>query len=216
MLARFVRVFVTTCVLLVAIVAVALDGQGNAARAATLTPRASSTGPRCTFNGSSLPLITGVSNGSKIAVSCSGLPALHPYLVVGTSLLLAIDPGGQAAHHRPDRVSGCSERGAGRAQRDRSRVGGLPNLRYFGKPQCQLDGADVPASRSKCILSAHTTGVQLRIDRLRAGDDRSHQLQACCGRKRRVRVLGVPIPSAEPDARPLGFDGRSPSECLGQ
>jgi len=38
------------------------------------------------------PLVTGVSNGSKIALSCSGLPALHPYLVVGASLLLAIDP----------------------------------------------------------------------------------------------------------------------------
>jgi len=92
MLARFVKVFVTTCVLMVAIVAIVVDGQGNAARAATVAPRASSTGPQCTFNGSSLPLVTGVSNGSKIAVSCSGLPALHPYLVVGASLLLAIDP----------------------------------------------------------------------------------------------------------------------------
>lgn len=92
MLARFVRVFVTTCVLLVAMAAIAVDGQGNAARAATVAPRASSTGPQCTFNGSSLPLVTGVSKGSKIAVSCSGLPALHPYLVVGASLLLAIDP----------------------------------------------------------------------------------------------------------------------------
>ena len=92
MLTRFVRVFVITSVLLVAIGTIALDGQANGARAATVTPRASSTGPQCTFNGSSLPLITGVSSGSKIAVSCSGLPALHPYLVVGASLLLAIDP----------------------------------------------------------------------------------------------------------------------------
>jgi len=33
-----------------------------------------------------------VSAGSKIAVSCKGLPPLHPYLFVGTSLVLAIDP----------------------------------------------------------------------------------------------------------------------------
>jgi hypothetical protein len=33
-----------------------------------------------------------VSAGSKIAISCTGLPALHPYLFVGTSLLLGIDP----------------------------------------------------------------------------------------------------------------------------
>jgi hypothetical protein len=33
-----------------------------------------------------------VSAGSKIAISCKGLPPLHPYLFVGTSLLLGIDP----------------------------------------------------------------------------------------------------------------------------
>ena len=54
--------------------------------------QAVTTGPQCTFNGSALPLVTGVSAGSKIAVSCSGLPPLHPYLLVGTSLVLAIDP----------------------------------------------------------------------------------------------------------------------------
>ncbi len=53
---------------------------------------AASTGPQCTFNGSSTPLLTGVSAGSKIAVSCTGLPALHPYLLVGTSLVLPLDP----------------------------------------------------------------------------------------------------------------------------
>lgn len=50
------------------------------------------TGPQCTFNGSALPLVTGVSAGDKLAVSCTGLPPLHPYLLVGTSLVLAIDP----------------------------------------------------------------------------------------------------------------------------
>ena len=53
---------------------------------------AATSGPQCTFNGSSLPLITGVSAGSKIAIDCTGLPALHPYMLVGTSLVLAIDP----------------------------------------------------------------------------------------------------------------------------
>ena len=36
--------------------------------------------------------MTGVSAGSKIAVSCTGLAPLHPYMLVGTSLVLAIDP----------------------------------------------------------------------------------------------------------------------------
>jgi hypothetical protein len=53
---------------------------------------AASTGPQCTFNGSSIPLLTGMSKGSKIAVKCTGLPALHPYLLVGTSLVLPLDP----------------------------------------------------------------------------------------------------------------------------
>jgi Big-like domain-containing protein len=56
------------------------------------SPAAASTGPQCTFNGSSLPLLTGVSKGTKIAVSCTGLPPLHPYMLVGTSLVVAIDP----------------------------------------------------------------------------------------------------------------------------
>ena len=30
--------------------------------------------------------------GEKVAISCTGLGALHPYLVMETSLLLAIDP----------------------------------------------------------------------------------------------------------------------------
>src|SRR6202035_1470667 len=60
--------------------------------ATAMASQAASSGPQCTFNGSSLPLVTGVSAGSKIAISCKGLPPLHPYLFVGTSLLLGIDP----------------------------------------------------------------------------------------------------------------------------
>ena len=66
---------------------------GGASSGATTPPApAASTGPACTFNGSTLPLITGVSAGSNIAVSCTGLSPLHPYMLVGTSLVLAIDP----------------------------------------------------------------------------------------------------------------------------
>jgi len=36
--------------------------------------------------------VTGVSAGSPIAISCKGMGVLHPYLVIGTSLLLGIDP----------------------------------------------------------------------------------------------------------------------------
>lgn len=51
-----------------------------------------SSGPQCTFNGSSLPLVSGASSGEKVAVDCTGLPPLHPYLMMETSLLLGIDP----------------------------------------------------------------------------------------------------------------------------
>lgn len=87
---RFVRIVLISTVL-------SLSCGTAAALAAAVTPvgtapAAASTGPQCTFNGSSVPLITGVSAGSKIAIKCTGLPALHPYMLVGTSLVLAIDP----------------------------------------------------------------------------------------------------------------------------
>ncbi len=63
--ARFVRAFLATSVLLLSIVVVTLDSQGNRAGAATVAPRASSTGPQCTFDGSALPLVTGVSSGDR-------------------------------------------------------------------------------------------------------------------------------------------------------
>jgi hypothetical protein len=58
---------------------------------------AATSGPACTFNGSSLPIITGVSSGTVIDISCTGLPALHPYLLAETSLLAGIDPQAKAA-----------------------------------------------------------------------------------------------------------------------
>jgi len=90
-LARFGRGFVVASVLLLSC-GVATLVPGGATGSATSPSVAASTGPQCTFNGSTLPLVTGVSAGSQIAVSCTGLPALHPYMLVGTSLVLAIDP----------------------------------------------------------------------------------------------------------------------------
>ena len=95
-LVRFIRVFLIASVITLSCGAAVLVDT-PASGGATTTPDATSlasasTGPHCTFNGSSLPLVTGVSAGSKIAVSCKGLPPLHPYLFVATSLVLAIDP----------------------------------------------------------------------------------------------------------------------------
>jgi hypothetical protein len=58
----------------------------------TTTTTSAAATPACTFNGSSIPIVTGVSDGSKIALDCTGLPALHPYLLLETSLLIGIDP----------------------------------------------------------------------------------------------------------------------------
>jgi len=55
-------------------------------------PAASSATPACTFNGSSFPILTGVTAGDKIAISCTGLPALHPFLILQASLLIGVDP----------------------------------------------------------------------------------------------------------------------------
>jgi hypothetical protein len=70
-------------------VAAALQVAGTGASAGAAT---SATSPACTFNGSSLPIVTGASAGEQIRVDCTGLPALHPYLFLETSLLLGIDP----------------------------------------------------------------------------------------------------------------------------
>ncbi len=92
MLARLVRAFIVASVITLSCGAAVLVNTGASGGATATASRAASSGPQCTFNGSTLPLVTGVSAGSKIAISCTGLPALHPYLFVGTSLLLGIDP----------------------------------------------------------------------------------------------------------------------------
>jgi|HubBroStandDraft_6_1064221.scaffolds.fasta_scaffold64194_1 hypothetical protein len=83
---RSIRILVALSVVVLSCLVV--SNAGSTVRAGAATP----SGPSCTFNGSSLPLVTGVSAGSPIAISCKGMGVLHPYLVIGTSLLLGIDP----------------------------------------------------------------------------------------------------------------------------
>jgi hypothetical protein len=86
---RFRVGIVVACVIvLVCSLSAVLVGLSSAPAGAA----ASSSTPQCTFNGSSLPLVGNASAGKKIVVDCTGLPALHPYLMMETSLLLGIDP----------------------------------------------------------------------------------------------------------------------------
>jgi hypothetical protein len=70
---------------------IAIMGMSRPAGALAL-PTTAATTPTCTFNGSSLPLLSGATAGEKVVISCSGLAPLHPYLIMETSLLLGIDP----------------------------------------------------------------------------------------------------------------------------
>jgi hypothetical protein len=58
---------------------------------------AASSSPSCTFNKSTLPIITNVTTGTEIDISCTGLSPLHPYLLAEASLLTGIDPAAKAA-----------------------------------------------------------------------------------------------------------------------
>jgi hypothetical protein len=77
-------------------VAAVIGSMGGAVIAAGAAPdvvaAASAGGPACTFNGSAFPILLGATPGEKVAIACTGLGRLHPYLVMETSLLLAIDP----------------------------------------------------------------------------------------------------------------------------
>jgi hypothetical protein len=84
---RLARMCVSVLALVGSAAAVAVVGGSAPAGAA-----AGVSGPHCTFNGSALPIVMGASGGEKVVVSCTGLPPLHPYLTMETSLLLGIDP----------------------------------------------------------------------------------------------------------------------------
>jgi hypothetical protein len=64
--------------------------------AGTTPSGAATSGPSCTFNKSTLPIVTGVCAGKTIAISCTGLQPLHPYLLAETSLLAGVDPQAKA------------------------------------------------------------------------------------------------------------------------
>jgi hypothetical protein len=81
---RWASISVAVVTLVGALTAIGVNGVVPAAAA----PAA----PACTFNGSSLPIVFSASPGQKIALNCTGLSPLHPYLVFEVSLLLGIDP----------------------------------------------------------------------------------------------------------------------------
>jgi hypothetical protein len=62
------------------------------ASVATATPAAAASTPSCTFNGSSFPIVTGVTQGGTVQVDCTGMEPLHPYLFIELSLVVALDP----------------------------------------------------------------------------------------------------------------------------
>lgn len=82
---RVVKLLVSAC-------AVATSTLSLGAAAATAPASAQTTGPSCTFNGSSLPIVTDVEAGSQVKLSCTGLPPLQPYLLAEMSLVIGIDP----------------------------------------------------------------------------------------------------------------------------
>jgi hypothetical protein len=82
---HWVRISVAVVALVCTLTALGVSGAVPSAGAATAAPA-------CTFNDVALPLITSASAGEKIAIDCTGLSALHPYLVMEVSVLLGIDP----------------------------------------------------------------------------------------------------------------------------
>jgi hypothetical protein len=78
---RWVRISVAVVALICTLTGFGASGAVAAAAA-----------PACTFNGVALPLVSNASAGERVAIDCTGLSAVHPYLVMEVSLLLGIDP----------------------------------------------------------------------------------------------------------------------------
>ena len=166
---RFVRVMLTASIMTLGIGGATLVLTAPSGGAVTV---ATSTGPQCTFNGSSTPLLTGVSAGSKIAVSCTGLPALHPYMLVGTSLVLPLDPAaaplfsGQVAS-----LAGLMSLLAALKEIDLASARDSHLERLWGLEH-DLDGADLSGARPERLLPSNARRIQFGPARMCLGNDR--------------------------------------------
>jgi hypothetical protein len=80
-----------------AVLATALTGSALVGTVATTpSPASAATVPKCSFNGSTLPIVMNAQAGRVISVSCTGLTANNPYVVLQASLLIGIDPQAKA------------------------------------------------------------------------------------------------------------------------
>jgi len=70
-----------------------------AAGATAVPGTAAAAGPSCKFGPNSFlgfPVLLNVTPGEKITIDCAGMPASTPFLLIQTSLLVAIDPSAKA------------------------------------------------------------------------------------------------------------------------
>ncbi|HVA02441.1 MAG TPA: hypothetical protein VMU64_01735 [Acidimicrobiales bacterium] len=82
------RVLLAACVALVTCVVTIGAGAGSGMPVA-----AAAAGPTCKFNGPAIgALVLNVTPGDVINIDCKRFPDSHPYLLIETSLLVAIDP----------------------------------------------------------------------------------------------------------------------------
>jgi len=82
------RVLVASCVAFGTCAVAVAGGAGVGMPAAAAAPA-----PKCTFSDAILGvLVKGVSPGDSINIACKNFPADHPYLLIETSLLVAVDP----------------------------------------------------------------------------------------------------------------------------
>ena len=84
--------FTRMCLAVTAPIALLGSAVGVATTGAVPAGAATSGGPACSFNKGTFPILLNATPGEKVAISCTGLGTLHPYLLMETSLLLAIDP----------------------------------------------------------------------------------------------------------------------------
>ncbi len=88
-----VRHRVIRILLSLSLVASACIGAVAAAGANASSAGAATSGPACTFDGGgTLGIVLNQKPGDKVVIKCTGLAPNHPYLMMETSLLLAVDP----------------------------------------------------------------------------------------------------------------------------